>query len=131
MARRWAPGRGWTRLIDTGGTAVWMRRVDDCLHVAVYTCDGFGHRRDERAEAWVVEAMPGSELPYQVLDKPHRIRWVMDMANHDHLVEALVVPRLHARHRRLRRRRHIWRTRLPRSLREQAAKPAALVMLGI
>lgn len=131
VGRRWAPGKGWTRMVDVGDLAIWMRRADDCLRVAVYTCDGFGHRTDGRAEAWMVEAMPGSELPYQVLDKPHRIRWVMDMTNHDQLIDALVVPRSHAGHRRLRRRRHIWCTRLPRGLREQAEKPAAWVMLGL
>lgn len=130
--RRWSPGRGWRRLADRGSTAVWMRPAPDGgLQVAVYTGDGFGYRTDGLAEAWIVEAAPGSDLPYHVIDKPRRIRWAMDMANQDHVVEVRVMSPSHRRHRRLRRRRSLWAKQLPQRLVDRAEKPAAWIMLGI
>lgn len=131
MSKRWSPGKGWRRIADAGDLAVWMRGTDDGVRIAVYTGDGFGHRTDGRAEVWIVETAPGSDLPYQVIDKPRRVRWVMDGSSLDRLVDALVVPRSHAGHRRLRRSYRIWRRDLPRKLRDRVEKPWAWRLLGI
>jgi hypothetical protein len=122
VSRRWAPpGTGWIRTADYGDLATWMRPETHGLTVAVYSGDGFGHRTDGRAETWIVNVPPASWIPGEVMDKPHRIRWVL--ANHgDPHCGALriirrVVPPSHRGHRRLNRHRMVWRDPLPRRIR--------------
>lgn len=118
MSYRWSPpGDGWLRVIDCGNLAAWMRPEHDGLSIAVYTGDGFGHLADtDRAETWIVRVPSSSVIPYQVMDKPHRIRWVLTSEYPEYSamsVEREQVPRSHAGHRRLNANRRIWEWPLP------------------
>lgn len=119
--RRWAPGRGWTRTLDCGDLAVWMRPNRDGISIAVYTGSGFG-RLEREAEVWIVDCPAGTLLPHEVMDKPHRVRWVLDTPSDDVeygalSVERRRVPRSHRGHRRLNPRRRVWVWPLPRRIR--------------
>jgi hypothetical protein len=122
-SRRWQPdGTGWITTYDYGSTAVWMRpvsggRVEIALY-SVHLPPGLG---PDTAEVWVVRVPVGSWLPGEVMDKPWRIRWAVEVSQGDEfagevLLRRVVVPS-HAGHRRLNANRRVWRWPLPRKIR--------------
>lgn len=121
---RWRPGKGWIRTADYGNWVAWMRpSPDGCgVEITVYTGDGFGHyydlanNRATSAEVWRVWCPPGSTLPYTVADKMHRIRWAVDYANLETVLERYKLPPSHRGHRRLNYNRQVFKWPLPRKI---------------
>lgn len=130
---RWHPAarrsgkRGWSRIIDTGSLAVWMRPesrggVTIALYAANYFDDS-GH-----AHIWLVQVPRCSDLPFEIVDKPRRIKWANadeechcdhshDFCTHATWIITWLTQSSHGRHnRRLNWNRHIWKTRLPRKV---------------
>lgn len=128
---RWSGEKGWIRVIDAGSLAVWMRpEPPGGVTIAVYTTKNYYFRLDDPGEAhiWVVQVPRGSDLPAEVIDKPHRIRWAnadeechcdpgRDFCVHATWILAWPTKPSHGRlNRRLNWNRHIWKTRLPRKV---------------
>lgn len=102
------------RVIDTGRLAVWMRpEPAGGVTISLYAAEYF----DDGAEVWIVRVPRGSRIPYEVIDKPHRIRWVMHAEPgsgfEGEVLEHRTVGPSHHGHRRLASRRHLWRWPLP------------------
>lgn len=120
--RRWSPGKGWLRVLDTGTVAAWMRPEDDGVSIAVYGHDYF----DSDTRIYVARVPRGSYLPWEVVDKPHRIRWGVN--SNDPLWRAtefswwLTAPP-QRRHRRTPSRRWIWNGDLPPKIRRALEVP--------
>lgn len=129
MAHRWhPPGKGWITTWDYGRLAVWMRpEPEGGVSIALYASEYF----NENTEVWIMRVPRGSWLPYEVMDKPHRIRWGVN-SQWPHVAGELLlhkqIPPSHSGHRRTRRNTRIYRRRLPRKLR-QALDPGMTVAI--
>jgi hypothetical protein len=75
--RRWSPGVGFIKLYDRGEHAIWVRPLDDGVLLAQYLpgCDRAGV---EHFEKWIIEIPRGGDFMWTVLDKPHRIGWLLN-----------------------------------------------------
>jgi hypothetical protein len=123
--RRWhPPGTGWVRTFDAGRVAVWMRPpLVGGLDIAAYiesSYDPWGYvaALGRYAEAWVVWVPRESWLPYEVMDKPHRIGW--SLTSHERfagtVLSRTVLPASHRGHRRMNSNRRVYRWPLPRRI---------------
>lgn len=74
-ARRWSPGKGWVKIQEWDGTAVWMKALPDGALLASYQ---YSAEHDGKMEKWILELPRGSDFHWTILDKPRRIRWVLD-----------------------------------------------------
>lgn len=77
--RRYNPGKGWIKVIDHGNEVIWFLPQKDGCGITIYndySILGPGLPAGW-AEIWTVFVPRGSELPLEVLDKTHRIRWCL------------------------------------------------------
>lgn len=76
-ARRWSPGEGFIKLQEYGSLAVWMKPLEDGALLAAYLPGSYvaeeGHH-----EQWIIELPRGTDFHWEILDKPWRIRWLLD-----------------------------------------------------
>lgn len=77
QAKRWSPGRGFTKLQDYGSVAVWMKPQHDGALLAAYL-PGYDAAGNEHFEKWIIELPRGADFHWDILDKYRRIRWLLD-----------------------------------------------------
>lgn len=79
--RRWKPkSKGWIRTFDRGSLVIWMKPEIDGVSIALYngeysfTCEmGRTENYNESlAEVWLIRVPKNSDVPYMIMDKPHR-----------------------------------------------------------
>lgn len=76
-ARRWSPGKGFIRLQDFGHVAIWMKPLRDGALLAAYLprCLDADSNIQEK---WIIQLPRGTDFHWDIFNKPHRIRWLLD-----------------------------------------------------
>lgn len=73
--RRWRPkGQGFRCIFDSGTAAMWLRREDNASLTCVVYLDWDWPDRDG---IWTLRCDPGAWMLYDVIDKPHRVGWIL------------------------------------------------------
>lgn len=128
--RRWSPGNpSWIRTMDFGDIIVWMKpaRMSGVLVKAYFGVGAWGDLvgRAEVIYAWYPR---GSDMPWQIMDKPHRMSSMTNTAeeyvdnewDYGIIIKRFEVPQTHFGHRRFRNgrnhRRFIHRYPMPRAI---------------
>lgn len=75
-AKRWSPGKGFVKLQEYGSVAVWMKALKDGALLAAYRpCWREG--QEHLVEKWIIQLPRGTDFHWDILDKTHRIRWLL------------------------------------------------------
>lgn len=76
-AKRWSPGKGFIKLAEYGTHAIWMKPLKDGALLAAYI-PGWDAVGVEHQEKWIIQLPRGSDFHWTILDKMHRIRWLLN-----------------------------------------------------
>jgi hypothetical protein len=75
-ARRWSPGKGFIKINEWGAVATWMKPLPHGALLALYLPRW--QEEGRLVEHWMLYLPRGCDFHWDILDKPWRIRWLLD-----------------------------------------------------